>query len=225
MWTATDLANLIDTPFPANNNHGDDFFFVSGHFSPNAALAADYETQYISTQLRDSSIDLSGTLWLSPGCHMAYNIVNEHNAPATFEPDWAQVFADKGATVISGTGYQYGETITVDFGERLYYELVRQLRSDAGPTIPLGKALVEAKLQYLRDTDDWDSFDTKTLNQVTVWGVRNQRIDMPGPRLNLAPSTNSVVTTLQDSTKIPGDPAGQLGCRSSTFSATTPAIR
>ncbi len=136
---------------------------------------------------------------------MAYNIVNEHAIPATFEPnqDWVQVFAEKGASVISGTAYQYGETIAVDYGERLYYEIARQLRSNASTNVPLGEALMKAKMQYLYDTVDWGAFDTKTLHQVTLWGIPNQAINMPGPRLNLAPSTSSVVGSLVDSSLIP----------------------
>ena len=69
----------------------------------------------------------------------------------TVEPDWAQVFAGKGAILIAGTGYQYGDTEFVEYGERLYFEFTRELRRGSGP-VSVGDALVRAKQVYLSET-------------------------------------------------------------------------
>ena len=45
----------------------------------------------------------------------------------TLPLDWTQAFAQKGATLIAGTGYQYGDTDFVEYSERLYVEFAREL--------------------------------------------------------------------------------------------------
>ena len=221
-WTADQLAAVIDSEYPDAQGipHGNDVLYVSGHFSANAALAADYATHYLTTDLLASASDLEGSLMLSPGCHSSYSIVDQHNLfidglQVTFQPDWPQALANKGATLIAGTGYQYGDTDFISYSERLYVELARQMRSADGslPNIALGEALVRTKQVYLNNTADWGPLDTKSMMQITLYGVPNQQIDMPGQRFNLAPSTNSVIGPLQ-SADLPGivqDPAEVFG--------------
>ncbi|MFN2138173.1 MAG: Ig-like domain-containing protein [Candidatus Promineifilaceae bacterium] len=221
-WTADELAAVIDSEYPdaLGDAHGNDVLYISGHFSANAALAADYDTHYLTTDLLASSADLRGTLMMSPGCHSSYNIVDQHNLfidgmQVTFQPDWPQALAERGATLIAGTGYQYGDTDFISYSERLYVELARQLRSNDGtlPNIALGEALVRTKQAYLNNTADWGPLDTKSMMQITLYGVPNQQIDMPGQRFNLAPTTNSVIGSLQsaDLPGVPGDPAEVFG--------------
>ncbi|MCB0051434.1 MAG: hypothetical protein KDE24_18030, partial [Caldilinea sp.] len=57
-----------------------------------------------------SPLDLRNVIVYSAGCHAGYNIVDAHGVPAiTEQPDWAQAFARKGAALIAGAGYQYGD--------------------------------------------------------------------------------------------------------------------
>jgi len=44
-----------------------------------------------------------------------------------------QVFAEKGATFIGGTGYQYGDTDFIAYSEQLYLDFTQQLRYGSGP--------------------------------------------------------------------------------------------
>ena len=46
----------------------------------------------------------------------------------TLPLDWAQAFA-KRATLIAGTGYQYGDTDFLEYSERLYRDFARRLRA------------------------------------------------------------------------------------------------
>ena len=80
-----------------------------------------------------SPANLVNTIVFSAGCHAGYNIVNGARDDGAREPlDWAQAFAQKRATLIAGTGYQYGDTDFVAHSERLYAEFARQLRLPPG---------------------------------------------------------------------------------------------
>ena len=144
-WTATQLK----TQFLGSRH---DLVFLAGHFSAATALAADYTTRMVSQDVLSSTVDMQNAIIFSAGCHSGYNIVNADAVPqVTREPDWAQTFARKGATLIAGTGYQYGDTDFVEYSERLYLEFAKHLRYGAGP-VSIGKALVGAKQTYLENT-------------------------------------------------------------------------
>ena len=82
----------------------------------------------------------------SAGCHAGYNIVDaDAIAGVTLPLDWAQAFARKRATLIAGTGYQYGDTDFLEYSERLYRNFARAAASRAAGRSPVGEALVQAK--------------------------------------------------------------------------------
>jgi hypothetical protein len=88
-----------------------DVVFLAGHFSANSALAADFTTQLLTSDLAASTTDFTNSIVFSAGCHAGYNIVDSHAIDGvTMKLDWPQAFAQKGATLIAGTGYQYGDT-------------------------------------------------------------------------------------------------------------------
>jgi hypothetical protein len=126
-WTADQLrAQLL------GQRH--DLVFLGGHFSSGSALAADYSTRLLASEVASSPVDLTNALIFSAGCHAGYNLVDPHAVPqVTLGPDWAQAFSRKRATVIAGTGYQYGDTDFVEYSERLYLNFARQLRLGSGP--------------------------------------------------------------------------------------------
>ena len=126
-----------------------DLIFLGGHFSANNALAADYATTLNSTDLAASSVNLTNSIVFSAGCHSGYNIVNGDAVPNVTQPlDWAEAFAQKGATLIAGTGYQYGDTDFLAYSEQLYANFAHALRYGSGP-VAVGDALVQAKQDYL----------------------------------------------------------------------------
>ena len=122
-WTATQLrAKLLGI------RH--DVIFLAGHFSANSALAADFTTSVLTTDLAASTVDLTNSIVFSAGCHAGYNLVDGDAIPGVTLPlDWAQAFARKQATLIAGTGYQYGDTDFLEYSERLYNNFARQLRA------------------------------------------------------------------------------------------------
>jgi CSLREA domain-containing protein len=184
-WTAEQLGQkLLDADEL-------DLVFLAGHFSANSALAADYSTRLVTADLIASTVNLENAIIFSAGCHSGYNIVNQHDVPyVTREPDWAQAFASKGATLIAGTGYQYGDTDFLEYSERIYLEFSKQLRVGSGP-VSIGKALIAAKQTYLAQTPVIRGLHEKALLEATIFGLPMLSVDLPGrlpadgyPRIN-----------------------------------------
>ena len=110
-----------------------DIMFLAGHFSANSALAADFQTSVLTTELAASTVDLQNAIVFSAGCHSGYNLVDGEAVPGSALPlDWAQAFAQKRATLIAGTGYQYGDTDFLEYSERLYRDFASELRAGDG---------------------------------------------------------------------------------------------
>ena len=192
-WTADQLrTELLD--------EREDIIFLAGHFSANSALAADYESILVTTELVASDVDLTNTLVYSAGCHSGYNIVDSHIVPGvTLYLDWPQAFAQKGATLVAGTGYQYGDTDFIEYSERLYLEFTKQLRTGPnfggrGP-VAIGEALVKAKQRYLAKTPDMRGLHRKSVIISTLFGLPMLRIDMPGERLVDSTDASNVLPT------------------------------
>ena len=196
LWDADDLRNEFLT-----TRH--DVVYLAGHFSSFSALAADYQSRMFASEVANSAVDLTNILVFSTGCHSGYNTVNEHGIPnITVEPDWAQAFAQKGSTLIAGTGYQYGDTDFVEYNERLYRDFALQLRAGSGP-VAIGQALVEAKNVYLANTPALRPLHEKSLLEVTLYGLPMMRIDMPEGR-NPDLSDPSIVSSTDPFTTNPG---------------------
>ncbi|MEM7533101.1 MAG: hypothetical protein AAF639_13050, partial [Chloroflexota bacterium] len=175
-WNAGQLSSII-------GSSDADIVFFAGHFSANSVLAADYETRLIAYSLSQVGdwLDWKNTLVFSPGCHIGYNIVNEHRVDGvTPVVDWTQAFAHKQATLIAGTGYQYGDTDFIEYAERLYLELTHQLTNADGP-IAIGDALVTSKQLYLSQIGQLRPIHEKTLLQTTMFGLPMLKMDMPTP--------------------------------------------
>ncbi len=187
-WTATDLRTSL-----FNTRH--DLVFLAGHFSANNTLAADYDTTVRSTELaavpdaifRDSLI-------FSAGCHSGYTIVDEDGVPGVTDGlDWTEAFAKKGATLIAGTGYQYGDTDFLEYSERLYAEFAHQLRLGTG-AVPVGQALAQAKQKYLRDTASLGGIDQKSVLQATLYGLPMLGVNLPAAGRVPTPTDASLAT-------------------------------
>ncbi len=175
-WTAANLGTKL-----LGSRH--DVIFLAGHFSANSALAADFATSLITTDLAASTTDFTNSIVFSAGCHSGYNLVDSDAiAGVTLPLDWAQAFARKKATLIAGTGYQYGDTDFIEYSERLYVNFARQLRTGTG-TVSVGEALVKAKRDYLAATPDIRGIHEKALLEATLFGLPMIGVNMPGTRL------------------------------------------
>jgi choice-of-anchor C domain-containing protein len=203
-WTAADLRQkLLFGPRY-------DAIFLAGHFSANSALAADFETSVLTTDLAASPADLTNTIVFSAGCHSAYNIVDTDAINGvTLKLDWAQAFAQKRATLVAGTGYQYGDTDFLEYSERIYDNFARQLRAGSpGDRIAVGEALVRAKKDYLARTPDIRGLHTKALLEATVFGLPMLSVNMPGTRFP-NPTTAGAIAPVAVAT----GPAATLGLK------------
>jgi CSLREA domain-containing protein len=187
-WNADDLRTRL-----LGTRH--DLVYLAGHFSASSMLAADFSTRMLTSDLINSPVDLENALIFSPGCHSSYNIVNAHDVPGiTREPDWPQAFARKLATLIGGTGYQYGDTDFLEYSERLYYEFSRQLKAGTGP-VAIGQALVEAKRAYLAATPQLRGIHQKAYLEATLYGLPMLKIDLPRDRGNATQAESIIAET------------------------------
>ena len=174
-WTATQLRQKL-----LGSRH--DVIFLAGHFSANSALAADFSTSLLTTDLVASTVDLTNSIVFSAGCHSGYNLVDTAAIPGvTLSLDWAQAFARKKSTLVAGTGYQYGDTDFLEYSERLYNRFARQLRAGTG-AIAVGEALVKAKIDYLTATPDIRGIHEKVLLEATLFGLPMLGVNMPSGR-------------------------------------------
>ena len=208
-WTADNLRQALFA-----KRH--DLIFLAGHFSASDALAADYSSHFLASELAASSIDFQNSILFSAGCHSGYNIVAGDSIPfVTIEPDWAQACAQKQATLVAGTGYQYGDTDFIEYSERLYLDFAKQLRTGSGP-IPVGVALLNAKHDYLAATPAMRGIHAKTYLEAALFGLPMLSVDMPGLRLPASAST-PVISAL---TALDTDPGKTLGLRYADLAVT-----
>ena len=216
-WTGDDL-------IAAYLSQRYDLAFLAGHFSASSALAADFTTRMTTDDLLASPVDFANAIVFSAGCHSGYNIVNRDGVPlVTREPDWAQAFATRGATLIAGTGYQYGHTDFIAYSEQIYLNFSKQLRYGAGP-VSIGKALVAAKQTYLADTPILRGIDEKSVLETTLFGLPMLAVDLPTGRID-PPSDPPVVGA---TTGYSVDPGLTLGLRFADLAINptlTPATR
>ena len=118
-----------------------------------------------------ASVSLTHALVISSGCHAGYNLVDTDVINGvTFPLDWAQAFAQQKATLVAGTGYQYGDTEFLEYSERLYLNFAKELRAGTG-NVAIGEALVKAKRAYLAATSDVRALHAKAVLEATLFGL------------------------------------------------------
>ena len=197
-WNATALRTAL-----VGARH--DLIFLAGHFSANNALAADFQTTLATTDI--GSANLTNSIVFSAGCHSGYNVVDP-DAVTGGSVDWAQALARKQATLIAGTGYQYGDTDFLEYSERIYAEFAHQLRVGAG-AVSIGDALMRAKQIYLANTPDIRGLHEKALLESSIFGLPMLSVNMPGTR----DTSSSPGTTIGTTTAIATKPGLTLGLR------------
>jgi len=221
-WTGADLRQAL----LQSGRH--DLVYLAGHFSANDALAADYATNVLSTELGSSATDFMNSIVFSAGCHSGYNIVNGDAIPSVTQPmDWAEAFAGKKATLIAGTGYQYGDTDFLAYSERIYAEFSRQLLVTTDPLgqptpIAVGDALVRSKRVYLKTTPSLSALDEKALLESTLFGLPMLSVNLPQGRIYQAPDSTTVASITPVGSGTPGSALGLGTADTSVTPALTP---
>ncbi len=188
-----------------------DLIFLAGHFSSGAALAADFTTEMSATELATSTVNLANAIVFSQGCHSGYNLVDADGIPGVSQTlDWAQAFARKRATLIAGTGYQYGDTDLIAYSEAIYAGFGRQLLAGSGP-VSVGQALVRAKQAYLAINPTLEAIDTKALLEATLFGLPMLSVNLPNGRTPVVTDTS-----IANPTPLTGGTGPDLGLRHDT---------
>ncbi len=207
-WTAADLSNSL-----LGSRH--DLVFLAGHFSANDALAADYQTSLATSDLDARPNLLTNSLVISAGCHSGYNLLDADGVPGlTNGLDWPEAMARQRATFIGGTGYQYADTDFLAYSAKLYALLASQLRSGSG-AVPLGKALVDAKQDYLAGVANLTGIDQKSLIESTLYGLPMTGVNLPAGRI-----TPPVTVQDIDPVLVPSGPGAVLGLKSAPLNLT-----
>lgn len=203
-WTANDLRQKL-----FGSRH--DVVFLAGHFSAGGLEAADYATTLSAAEVASSTVDMSNTLVLALGCHGGYNIPGGDAVPGISPaPDWPEALAEKGATLLSATGYAYGDTVLTEYGEHLFDNYLRQLRSYSGASyvpVTVGQANVAAKKEYLTTHTNLTGVDEKTLLETTLYGLPMLQVNMTGQHVGLQPDTSIV----SSAPTVPSGPGQQFG--------------
>jgi CSLREA domain-containing protein len=189
-WTATQLRSKLFGP----STYG--ILSLNAHFSGNSMLASDYATRLLSSEvsaLPASDTRFRNALILSTGCHSGYNIVDREATALTQPIDWAQAFAARGATVVGGTGYQYGDTDFMKYSEKILADVALELRYGTGP-VSIGVALTNAKRTYLSSLVSMKGIDEKAMAEATLYGLPMLGYDLPAAGRIARPSTGTPLT-------------------------------
>ena len=205
-WTATQLRAKLFGP----TTYG--ILSLNAHFSGNTMLASDFATRLLSseiTSLPATDTRFKNALVLSTGCHSGYNIVDGEATALTQPADWAQAFASRGATLVGGTGYQYGDTDFMKYSELILANTVQELRYDSG-AIKIGTALANAKRAYVSGLATLSGIDEKALAEATLYGLPMLGYELPAS----ARTTRTPVQSVPAATALNPD----LGLSVATFS-------
>jgi hypothetical protein len=226
-WTGSDLRDQL----LGSTHH--DVVFLAGHFSANDTLAADFSTTVNAEELdptfepdpvNDPGVTnadkLKNTLVLSAGCHSGYNIVDgDAVANVTETADWTERMAQQHAVLIGGTGYQYGDSDFLEYSERLYLDVAKELHAGpttgASPAIAVGNALALAKQDYLSGLSTVTGIDQKAMLEATLYGLPMTGFDAPN-RTPVESDTSHVTTT-----PVLTGPGATLGLRTSDLPSST----
>ncbi|MEI7771337.1 MAG: choice-of-anchor Q domain-containing protein, partial [Chloroflexales bacterium] len=199
-WTADQLRQQL-------LRQRSDMVFFTGHFSAGSLLAADYKSGVLSSEVASAPASFTNSLIFALGCHSGYNVSTPDAIPFfSPTPDWAAAFAARGATYIASTGFAYGDTDLVEYGERYLLNLTRELRTGSGP-VAIGQALVAAKQAYLTQKPSLSGMDEKTLLQFALYGLPMLKVDMPGQHL-ADPNATSLVASASPVAAGPGAALG-----------------
>jgi hypothetical protein len=183
-WTAVELLDALrggdQTPRPVPS-----IASVNAHYDHQRILPADQDrVRPPTTFVELDDLDLDGhtgggfarRLLFSMGCHGGLS-VSDVSIGAALGADWAQLLASQGASYVGNTGYGYGDTEIVDYSERLLAGFAHRLDG----SVPIGRALADAKQAYLATAPSISPYDAKVLSVATLYGLPMYAVGTPGP--------------------------------------------
>ena len=160
-----------------------DVIFLAGHFSANSALAADFTTSLLTTDLAASTVDLTNAIVFSAGCHAGYNLVDGD----------ARAGRDAAARLGAGVRAEAGDAgrrhrlpVRRHRLPRVQRAALPQLRAASCAPAPAPvsrrRGARQAKLDYLATTPDIRGIHEKALLEATLFGLPMLGVNMPAGR-------------------------------------------
>jgi hypothetical protein len=143
-------------------------------------------------------------LIISLGCHLGYPLLNQDIIPNPSNPPqfvtepraFTETFQNRGAMVLANTGFGYGDTDFVGYGEELLALVTQELSDGAPSPVSVGLALTNAKRAYIQNSGATTGVDKKSVEELTFYGPPMwavglpTRVAKPGPNsLNVSPVT------------------------------------
>jgi hypothetical protein len=217
-WTATQLQSLL-------TSKAHQLVFLGAHFSANDALAAD-DTTYLSTQQFANAIgtDLNNSLVLGAGCHAGYTIDPTDATPVTNPLSWPQAFTEAGATLVAGSGYQFGDSNYVADSDQVYVDMAQQLYQTGGGAVQIGTALLDAESQYLASLDELNGLEEKSLLEITLYGLPMLNVQEPSRSSTPVPAPSTIGVVTGSNLVTSGTPGSILGTQEYDLPVTVPSF-
>lgn len=160
----------------ANNASGMDLFFIGGHNDYNhAVIPGDYFTPD-DTPGNYTRFDDDHPIAIIVGCHGGIPVRDGGGLSGGVDNDMVYDLIHEGARAyIGATGFSYGSPNNLHictWGERLLQSYFTQLLNPVGgKSMTIGKAMVEAKKNYVFGFGNNSDIDRKTVTEFNVYGV------------------------------------------------------
>jgi hypothetical protein len=176
--------------FVAAANHADgmDLFFIGGHDEPDHASIPGDDYSPDDTPGRYTRFGTDHPIVMITGCHGGLPVpdIDVPRIPSG-GVDGNMVYDavhEGGRAYIGATGFSYGSAnrlYVCTWGERLMQDFFDNLLSPADTqTLPIGRALTEAKRDFAFGFDNNDNLDRKTVTEFNLYGVPWATIRYPG---------------------------------------------
>ena len=167
-WTAADALAYI-------NRAGGGITSINGHYDHYRAQPAN-----ASSPLLDASAatPAPGSLLFTIGCHAGLSSVDAYGVAG--DPglgDWSAQLTKGGSVFVGNTGFGYGDSTSIAYGERLLANFASQLATRASTA---GQALMFAKQQYFASLGVAGVYDAKSLQEATFYGLPMYRVGSTG---------------------------------------------
>lgn len=134
----------------------------AAHYGQGAPTGGDT----LATEVAAASMDLTGGLIYTLGCHGGLNVpaINSVNPL-----DLPEAFVQRGANYVGNTGYGWGLLNSIGLSEKLIRLFTQQLHQ--GEQVAMGKALARAKNLYYEQDQSFSVFDEKVMQQMIFYGL------------------------------------------------------
>ena len=175
-----------------------------------------------------NAVTFGGRVVFSMGCHAGLNVPDAFLPPNLRDgapghvADWAEAFSAKGAAVFIGnTGYGFGDTDRIAYGEELNRLFAQNM---VAGTMTLGQALAYAKQQYISDVGLVGAYDEKTIEELTLFGLPMWRLSASSTAAAAAPASFSTLSLPANGTPtVVADP--HTGLQAEPFDVTPSFVR